>query len=217
MASITRRARSSTDRRAEVESRLLETTVRLLAGGESFTELGVQRIAAEAGVARSSFYVHFPDKTALLVRLTEDLHQKSYELVSAWQQDESADTLESLLAVYRGVVTLYRENRVLLAAINEVAAYDPIVRQAWAAQLRWFADGTAARLRQDQDRGLAPADLDPAAATRVIVAGGAQAIVQHITDDDGTGDDALTRELALIFWHGAFRRPPVDPTELEKR
>lgn len=41
----------------------------------------------------------------------------------------------------------------------------------------------------------------------LIVAGGAQAIVQHINGDDGTGDEALTRELALIVWHGAFRRP----------
>ena len=56
--------------------------------------------------------------------------------------------------------------------------------------------------RADQDRGLAPADLDPVAATRVIVAGGAQAIVQHVT-----GDEAFTRELALIVWHGAFRCP----------
>lgn len=207
MPSITRRTRSNTERRAEVENRLLETTVRLLAEGESITEVGVQRIAAEAGVARSSFYVHFPDKTALLVRLTEDLRQKSYELVSVWQQDESADTLESLLTLYRGVITFYRENRALLTAINEVSAYDPVVRQAWSMQLDRFAEGTAARLRQDQERGLAPADLDPVAATRVIVVGGAQAIVQHITDDDGAGDEAFARELALIVWHGAFRRP----------
>jgi AcrR family transcriptional regulator len=62
MPSITRRTRSGAERRAEVESRLLGATVRLLAGGESITELGVQRIAAEAGVARSSFYVHSPTR-----------------------------------------------------------------------------------------------------------------------------------------------------------
>jgi AcrR family transcriptional regulator len=129
MPSITRRTRSGAERRADVESRLLGATVRLLAGGESITELGVQRIVAEAGVARSSFYAHFPDKTALLLRMTEDLHQKSYELVSVWQQDDSANTLESLLTLYRGVVTLYRENWVLLTTINEAAAYDPVVRQ----------------------------------------------------------------------------------------
>jgi hypothetical protein len=122
-------------------------------------------------------------------------------------QDESAGTLESLLTFYRGVVTLHRENRALLMAINETAAYDPVVRQAWAAQLSRFAERTVQRLRQDQDRGLAPADLDPVAATRVIVVGGAQAIVQHVTDVDGTGDEAFTRELALIVWHGVFRRP----------
>ena len=95
--------------------------------------------------------------------------------MSVWQQDDSAGTPGSLLTLYRGVITLYRENRTLLTAINEASAYDPVVRQAWSTQLDRFAEGTAARLRQDQDRGLAPADLDPVAATRVIVAGGAQA------------------------------------------
>jgi AcrR family transcriptional regulator len=85
--------------------------LRLLAEGESIAELGVQRIATEAGVARSSLYVHFPDKPALLVRLAEDLQQKSYELVSAGQRDSAADTLESLLTLHRGVVSLYRDNR----------------------------------------------------------------------------------------------------------
>jgi hypothetical protein len=75
------------------------------------------------------------------------------------------------------------------------------------AQLGRFANGAAARLRQDQTRGLAPADLDPVAATRIIIAGGAQAIVRHITGDGGTGDEAFTRELALIVWYGVFRRP----------
>jgi hypothetical protein len=41
---------------------------------------------------------------------------------------------------------------------------------------------------------------------RVIVLGGAQAIVRHIAGDGGTGDEAFTRELALIVWHGVFRR-----------
>jgi hypothetical protein len=49
------------------------------------------------------------------------------------------------------------------------------------AQLGRFADGAAARLRQDQNRGPAPADLDPVAATRIIVVGGAQAIVRRTT------------------------------------
>jgi hypothetical protein len=61
--------------------------------------------------------------------------------VSVWQQDDSANTPESLLTLYRGVVTLYRENRVLLTTITEAAAYDRWCGRAWLAQLGRFADG----------------------------------------------------------------------------
>jgi hypothetical protein len=37
--------------------------------------------------------------------------------------------------------------------------------------------------------------------------GRAQAIAHHIAVDDGSGDTALARELARIWWHGAYRRP----------
>jgi hypothetical protein len=50
------------------------------------------------------------------------------------------------------VVSVYRDNRALLTAINEVSAYDLVVRQAWSAQQKRFAEGTIVRLRQDQDQ-----------------------------------------------------------------
>ncbi|MEU6204148.1 helix-turn-helix domain-containing protein, partial [Micromonospora musae] len=62
MPSITRRRSAAADRRLPVEAQILAATERLLGEGESFTELGVQRIAREAGVARSTFYMHFADK-----------------------------------------------------------------------------------------------------------------------------------------------------------
>jgi AcrR family transcriptional regulator len=167
----------------------------------------VQRIAAEAGVARSSFYVHFPDKMALLLRLTEDLHQESYELVSVSQQDDSANTPESLLTLYAAWSRSTARTGSCSPRSTRPRRTTRWCGRAWLAQLGRFANGAAARLRQDQNRGLAPADLDPVAATRIIIAGGAQAIVRHITGDGGTGDEAFTRELALIVWHGVFRRP----------
>jgi AcrR family transcriptional regulator len=40
-----------------------------LDAGESYTELGVQRIASAAGIARSTFYLYFKDKTSPAIRL----------------------------------------------------------------------------------------------------------------------------------------------------
>jgi AcrR family transcriptional regulator len=76
MPSTTRRQAHDTDRRSVVEGEILAATEQLLRGGSRFTDLGVQRIAAAAGVAWSSFYFSFRDKTDLLIRLAGTLKQQ---------------------------------------------------------------------------------------------------------------------------------------------
>src|ERR1700744_1198893 len=56
-------------RREQMERRLLDATERLMRDGASFTELSVDRLSTEAGIARASFYVYFEDKGHLLRRL----------------------------------------------------------------------------------------------------------------------------------------------------
>ncbi|WP_372792169.1 TetR/AcrR family transcriptional regulator, partial [Paraconexibacter sp.] len=63
---MTRRSGATTrSRRAAVEQQVLGAVERLLTDGESFTALPVGRIADEAGMARTTFYGHFPDKSTL--------------------------------------------------------------------------------------------------------------------------------------------------------
>ena len=59
---------------------MLAATEKLLVEGVSFTELGVQRIATEAGIARSTFYLYFRGKTELLVRLAGSLKKQLFDL-----------------------------------------------------------------------------------------------------------------------------------------
>ncbi|HET6502986.1 MAG TPA: helix-turn-helix domain-containing protein [Amycolatopsis sp.] len=208
MVSVTRRPNSGGNRRGEVESQLIAATERLLAEGTRFTELGVQRIAEAAGVARSTFYLHFPDKTALLLRLATTFQYRSFALVSGWQgTGDGGGGLDELVALYEAVLRLHRDHFPVLAAIDEAMAYDDEVRRVWESQLEQFATAASDRLARDQAAGLIPADLDRTAAVRVIVWGGYRAITQHIAGDDGTGDAAFARELANIMWFGAFRRP----------
>jgi AcrR family transcriptional regulator len=49
---------------------LMEALVRLL-GQKDFDEISVQEIADEATLNRATFYLHFPDKQALLQAMTE--------------------------------------------------------------------------------------------------------------------------------------------------
>ncbi|TDC38484.1 TetR family transcriptional regulator [Micromonospora sp. 15K316] len=221
MPSITRRPSGGADRRLPVEARILATTEHLLAEGESFTELGVQRIAREAGVARSTFYMHFADKTQLLLRLAESFTAASFGIAGEWQPAETgrpaggAAGLETLVAGFREIIAVYRRHSGVLAAINEVSGYEPAVRRFWRERLEQFLARTVQVLEEEQRAARAPRDVDIPAASRLIVIGGERFLADHVATDDGSGDEAAARELANTWWYGVYRRPagqepPVD-------
>jgi AcrR family transcriptional regulator len=204
MPSITRRSTAAVGRPATAEAEILAATQRLLDGGATFTEIGVQQIRTEAGVARSTFYSHFRDKTELLLRLATELLGSSLDITSAW---EPADGLDGLTEAFTEVVALYREQASVRRALAEVAAYDPAVRRFWADGIDRFTTRTLALLRAEQEAGLTPADVDLAGATRLIVLGGETALVEHVSTADPSGDAAFARELARTWWYGIYRRP----------
>jgi AcrR family transcriptional regulator len=202
--SITRRRGAGPGRPASGERDILAATRRLLSGGANFTELGVQQIATEAGVARSTFYSHFRDKIDLLMRLADPMVATSFSITSAW---EPRDGVERLSDAFLQVLGVYREHAAVLRAIAEVATYEATVRDFWNERLARFTDRTIAMLRGEQEAGRAPAGLDLVSAGRVIVMGGERAIFDHITVADSGNDAAFARELALTWWYGVYRRP----------
>ncbi|MBE1490100.1 TetR/AcrR family transcriptional regulator [Plantactinospora soyae] len=205
MPSVTRRRAPNPDHRASVEAQVLAATERLLVEGASFTDLGVQRIAAEAGVARSTFYTHFKDKSELLIRLAGTMRTAGFDIASAW---EPVTGPGALTEAFGQVVGIYRQYAAVLAAVNEVAAYDAAVREFWRNGLNRFIENTARVLTAEQRSGRAPADVNVVHASRVIVIGGDVAIADHVATfpDDTSGDAAFARELAAIWWHGVYRR-----------
>ncbi|RZT82250.1 TetR family transcriptional regulator [Micromonospora violae] len=209
MPSITRRRPRNPDGRAAVEARVLAATERLLREGVRFTDLGVQRIAAEAGVARSTFYTHFRDKTELLMRLAGTMRETSFDRTGEWSPAGPGDPLAALTEVFADVIRIYRTYAPVLAAVSEVAAYDEVVREYWAAGLERFVARTVQALRVEQEAGRTPASVDPETAGRLIVIGGDRFLADHVsaTPADPETDAAAARELAATWWYGAYRRP----------
>ena len=203
MPSITRRTPGS-GRRASADAEILAATRRLLIDGATFTELGIQQISAAAGVARSTFYAHFRDKTELLIRLATTTVDLSFGIASAW---EPTDGVDGLAATFVEVVKVYREHTAVLQAVAEVATYDAAVREFWRQVLGRFTERVIEVLHQEREAGRTPSDVDVTHATRVIVIGGERAIFDHVTATDPGQDAAFARELAEIWWHGVYRRP----------
>lgn len=206
MPSITRRS-APAGSRASAEERILTTTERLLAEGTSYTELGLQRVAAEAGVARSTLYGHFPDKSRLLTRLAERAVRASFAVAGSWEPDGPDGGLDGFTALFRQVIAIHRQHAAVLAALDEVSAYDPFVRKFRDSWLDQFIAHAERVLIAEQHAGRAAADVDAAMASRLNVLGGHRFISTHVASDDGSGDESAARELAGTWWYGILRRP----------
>ncbi|MEU9371689.1 TetR/AcrR family transcriptional regulator [Streptomyces avermitilis] len=207
MASTTRRPSSAADRRAALEKRILSVLEECLRDGVTYTELSVEQIAQAAGISRSTFYLYFRDKVDVLLRLSGSLKKETYSIAESWKPNGSDGGLDGLARTYELILRHYREHAALLAAINEVAAYDPLVREAWTADQDRFIDNLVTVLQEEQRAGRTPADIAPELAARVMVQGGGQVIAQQVSHGDGSGDAVVARELARGYWYGVYRRP----------
>jgi AcrR family transcriptional regulator len=205
MRPVTRRqADHHAARSAATQAQVMSALERLLDAGEPYSEISVQRILEEAKVSRATFYAHFPRKSDVLVRLSDDLRESVLALAREWDpagEGAGADRF------FEDVIKIHRAHQGVLTAVREAAAYDTAVSDFYTADLEGFDETVLRTLLSEQAAGSAPADLDAVAASRIIVWGGAQAIAHHIRVDDGRGDPAFARELARIWWYGAYRRP----------
>ena len=133
MGSVTRRSKATpaAQRRPAIEARLLEATERLLSDGTGYTELSIQQLCSEAGIARSTFYVYFRDKADLVARLAEAMVGQLGEAAAKWWQPKA--TRDELLAATRSVIEIYREHGALFAALTETAVYDAEMRRMQVA------------------------------------------------------------------------------------
>jgi AcrR family transcriptional regulator len=197
-------SRQAAERAANIESAVLAATERLLARGGSFAALSTQRVAEEAGVARSTLYLYFKEKNALLVRLTADLKNGAHELMSGWSP-EVPDALDRLTDTLLEVIRYYRQRAHILRAVLELAGTDSAVGRLWN-ELGPFEQLSQSWIEAAQAAGHAGASIDAATASQVIVHGGIRVITQQALSGTPGRDATVARELAANQWFGAYRR-----------
>ena len=184
-----------------------EAVKRLLEDGPWYTTLGVQRIAAEAGIARSTFYLYFPDKTALLMRITESATEDLFAAAGAWLQEGFAD-LDALEQTLLGVIAQQREHAALLAALMEVAGYDEQVAEFWRRRVGGFIDLLRERIAHGQRAGTIVPALDPGTTAAWIAWGTERLVAQHVAARPEGEDEHLAAGLARAIWTTLGRAAP---------
>ena len=195
---------SRDERRPHVEARLFDAVARLCGpGGQSFSELSVGRLAAEAGIARATFYLYFPDRTAFALRVTEHAGELLATPFAALWHAAGHDRAAMEGAMVDLVMT-FRDAQGLMSAPVEAGASDPVVQARVEVQREAFVQATTLAFTAAQRKGAMRPDISPegtAAALTMMIEHGLYRLVR------GSGPKRA-RELASAFsqvcWHALY-------------
>jgi TetR/AcrR family transcriptional regulator, ethionamide resistance regulator len=206
MPSVTRRVQQQRDRRRDqMRTRLLAAVERLVGEGESFTGLSVERLVAEAGIARSTFYVYFEDKGDLLRAWFAEITRELRDSAAAWWAIDAAPSLDRVREVLAGIVATYRPHTTLMAAVYDAAAYDPAVRDLVRSMMDENVAGLRRHIRVGQRGGFVDPSL-PAAQTAAWLTWMAERGLHQLVR---TASDAEVERLvdayAQIVWRTLYR------------
>lgn len=144
----------------DVVTRLRAGAERLLEQGQTYAEIQVDALVKEAGVAKSTFYVHFQDKNDLLRVLGGQVMQDLVDFDGAWWALPPDATKEQTHAALTLMYEAYGAHGALMAAIVEAAIYDREMKQQFETLMAGAIDATAAYLREGQRAGTVPSHLD---------------------------------------------------------
>jgi TetR/AcrR family transcriptional regulator, ethionamide resistance regulator len=208
MPSVTRRPQAKRqERREQIERRLLDATERLMRDGASFTELSVDRLSSEAGISRASFYIYFEDKGDLLRRLAGQVFGDLADGAERWWSVAWRHDPDDVRAAMADIIASYRRHQPVLVALNEMAAYDPLV----AATYRDLLTGISGRLTQVIEDGQADGsirrELPAGTAASVLSWMVERACQQNLPTKPATYDAELAATLTEIVWGALYLTP----------
>ncbi len=131
--------------------RLLITATRLFYT-EGIRAVGIDRIIAEAGVAKATFYNHFPSKDDLVLAYIVELDQLGREAVLALPEQPPRAMIAAIMGRISDAVTAggWRGCPFLNAAAEYPNPTSP-VRQAIDARRAWYHDSLRKLLQADSD------------------------------------------------------------------
>ena len=171
---------------ASPRHRLLETATRLFYEG-GIHAVGIDRIIAEAGVAKATFYKHFPSKDDLVVAYIQEQDRLGRAAVAALTKPHPRETIAAIMGRISDAALGggYRGCPFLNAAAEYPDPGSP-VRRAIDVYRSWF---------RDNFRKLLEADGDPApAVTASLLVALSDGLLESAYLDDPEKIPVLVRE-----------------------
>jgi AcrR family transcriptional regulator len=152
------------------EQAILETAERLLAE-RPLAAIGIDELAAGAGISRPTFYFYFQSREAVLRALAERIVDELLRSGEAWVRRGGE---APAVAIRRGIeahVAVWRAHGPVLRATLGAREHDSEMDRFWADVGRRFEEVTAAHIEHERKVGLALPEPPPARTLANVLVG----------------------------------------------
>jgi TetR/AcrR family transcriptional regulator, ethionamide resistance regulator len=178
---------------------------------EPYDRLTMDGIARRAHVSRTAVYFYFPNKRAVVDRLIQQAFSDMYEASSPYLDGDGEPRLQLRLGLARMVSCVNAHGPVLLLAAHLSGREDRLPTE-WEPYIRRFIVSAERRIRRDQERGIAPADVSPRISAQALCA----MVERHITIEVIGGGVDVTETIRVLaeLWYRAVycTNPYAAPT-----
>jgi AcrR family transcriptional regulator len=139
---------SRAERKQRTRNHLLESALRLMEEGRSFTSLGLREVTRAAGVVPTSFYRHFEDMDQLALALVEETGITLRRLLREARQEgvPPLNIIRHSVQIYKKFVEDHRLHIMFMA--GERWGGSPLIRRAIRYEVQHFATEMAQDLRE---------------------------------------------------------------------
>jgi AcrR family transcriptional regulator len=189
---------------------ILDTAERLLEK-RSLREIGIDELAAGAGVSRSTFYFHFESRDDVLYALSDRLIGEIYAEGLVWFRRKDEEPVAAVRRALTRMVELWRDHGPVLRASVRGRETDPRLAELWFEIARRFMRSTAVQIEAERNAGLALPGPPPARAlARVLIMMNESACYQQtLAKKSATWDAELVDALTAI-WVRTIYGPNVE-------
>jgi AcrR family transcriptional regulator len=136
---------------------------------KGYVDTRVADIVERAGVSHGTFYTYFDSKEAVLWAIAADLDEAIAATARGVRAEVGGDEVRAIELANRRYLVTYLENRKVMRLMEEVAAFNPEMREARQRSRARFVARTAHSIERLQAAGVADATLDPTYAAHGLV------------------------------------------------
>jgi AcrR family transcriptional regulator len=173
--------------------------------GEHFPGMSVERIIRAGGIARSTFYAYFADKGELLSAMAEDVISDLFDAGRSWWALPHEATRDELRTALNPSLDVQRNNRAIMEAVADTAAYDPRVRERQLLLINEVVANLARHIASAQAGGSACPDLEPLRTAQWLVWMLERGLHQLVGPAGEDETDRLLEALTDIVWRALYQ------------